>query len=101
MSDSEHGGLDGLEEAAEAADLERMWDREDRERLRAAMPGKYRQAKVAKVGSTVQCPVCDKPFRKRSYQQAFCSNKGKGNCKDTYWNTVSEKRAFRARLYNL
>lgn len=48
----------------------------------------YAQAKAAKKGAEVQCPSCAKPFIKNSYQQAFCSNSGTGNCKDAYWQSV-------------
>lgn len=48
----------------------------------------YRVAKAAKTGQEVQCPTCAKPFVKASYQQAFCSNRGPGNCKDAYWQTM-------------
>lgn len=99
MSDCDHGGLDGLAEAAEAADFEREWNREERERRVALMPSLYHKAKRAKVGSNIECPVCGRVFCKKSYQQAFCSNKGPGNCKDVYWNTVDEDRMFRARLF--
>jgi hypothetical protein len=60
----------------------------------------YRKAKNALVGERVTCPTCTKPFIKTSYQQAFCSNKGSGNCKDTYWNSANEKRRERAKKFN-
>ena len=49
---------------------------------------KYQAARAARVGSQIKCagPGCRKHFIKRSYQQCFCSNKGRGNCKDAYWN---------------
>lgn len=47
----------------------------------------YQIAKAAKSGSVVYCPQCGVQFSKASYQQAFCSNKGQGNCKDAYWNS--------------
>ena len=52
-------------------------------------------AKEARVGSTIMCPACNKPFTKRSYQHCFCSNKGRGNCKDRYWDTVDERKGMR------
>lgn len=100
MSDSGHGGLDGMEEAMEDAYLNAEWDREEREEHAARMPGLYKVAKAAKVGTMIVCPVCGKSFKKKSYQQAFCSNKGRGNCKDTYWNSTDEWRAMRARHFN-
>lgn len=54
----------------------------------------YGTAKAAKVGAAVRCPNpdCRKPaFQKRSYQQAFCCNRGQGNCKDAYWNLVKPR----------
>ena len=59
----------------------------------------YDEAKAAKTGTVIECPVCHKRFRKKSYQQAFCSNKGRDNCKDKYWNTMDEKRLMRAIRY--
>lgn len=55
----------------------------------------YHTAASAKVGDTCKCPSCVRDFQKKSYQQKFCSNKGGGNCKDTYWNAVDPKRAGR------
>lgn len=57
----------------------------------------YTVAKAAKTGETCTCPGCAKPFVKKSYQQAFCSNKGRGNCKDTYWNRATPERTERAK----
>lgn len=64
----------------------------------------YQHNKQAKVGATITCPVCNKQFQKKSYQQAFCSNGNKQknnthlgvkNCKDKYWNFVDDNRRFR------
>jgi hypothetical protein len=63
------------------------------------MLGKYETAKAMKVGNQCKCPVCGKHFTKKSYQQAFCSNKGRGNCKDAYWNNVSEERLQRTKFF--
>lgn len=60
---------------------------------------KYTVAKEAKTGANVCCPSCDKTFVKRSYQQAFCSNKGAGNCKDLFWNTTVTERLERAKAF--
>ncbi len=43
---------------------------------------------AALVGYTIQCANCGKEIAKTSYQTQFCSNKGKDNCKDAYWNKV-------------
>lgn len=58
----------------------------------------YDAARKAKKGETCICPSCEKRFVKKSYQQAFCSNKGQGNCKDYFWNRADEKRAARAQF---
>jgi len=51
--------------------------------------------KAVKVGQKINCPVCRKGFKKRSYQHSFCSNRGRGNCKDEYWNNVHPERMER------
>ena len=60
----------------------------------------YHIAKSAKVQSRIKCPSCNRIFIKKSYQQAFCSNKGRGNCKDRYWNIADDTRRERARAIN-
>lgn len=60
---------------------------------------RYEVAKAAKPGSDCICPRCSKTFKKKSYQQAFCSNKGPGNCKDIFWNVVRPERAQRAKFF--
>ena len=60
----------------------------------------YDYNKKAKTGSIIVCPVCQKNFIKKSYQQAFCSNKGKSNCKDKFWNVANDKRRARTRMYS-
>ena len=57
----------------------------------AMMEIAYKKAKAAKVGEKITCPTCGKEFTKKSYQQAFCRNKGRDNCKDGYWNFVKNK----------
>lgn len=51
----------------------------------------YKAAKSAKVGERVKCgnSQCSRFFIKKSYQQAFCCNKGRSNCKDTYHNRTA------------
>lgn len=34
----------------------------------------YNRAKQAKVGDVIQCPFCRKSFKKKTYNQVFCSN---------------------------
>lgn len=60
----------------------------------------YEVAKAAKTGQSCKCPSCAKSFVKKSYQQAFCSNKGKNNCKDLYWNRASTQRSERAKIFS-
>jgi hypothetical protein len=64
------------------------------------MKAKYAVAKNSIAGAVIECPCCLKRFRKASYQQAFCSNKGRGNCKDKFWNTVDDKRRVRAEHFS-
>ena len=59
----------------------------------------YETAKAAKTGATCVCPSCQKQFIKKSYQQAFCSNKGRNNCKDVFWNRASSERSERAKYF--
>jgi hypothetical protein len=78
-----------IEEAYEVASL-------DLDTNIDCMEKAYKRAKAAKVGALVSCPVCGTSFRKKSYQQAFCRNKGRGNCKDRFWNLTDEERRDRA-----
>ena len=77
-----------IEEENEEERYERLRYENQAHRLkrRGSPTKKYTSAKKAPVGSVVRCPVCGRSFKKKSYQQAFCSNKGRGNCKDKYWN---------------
>jgi len=60
---------------------------------------KYEENSNADIGSYMNCPICNRKIRKKSYQHKFCSNKGSGNCKDRYWNIVDENRLKRAKLF--
>ena len=60
---------------------------------------RYLFAKQAKVRDKIPCPVCGRVTVKTSYQMAFCSNAGRGNCKDKYWNTVDDQRRKRSYKY--
>jgi len=73
---------DGYDASFNLRDEEAMWDR-------------YHDAEKAKVGTVIRCATCDMPFVKKSYQSKFCSNKGRQNCKDKFWNTVDEERRHR------
>jgi hypothetical protein len=56
--------------------------------------------KKQKVGDAIICCSCGKEMVKKSYQSQFCSNKGRGNCKDKYHNLVDDTRRARALYYN-
>jgi hypothetical protein len=45
----------------------------------------YRNNALMKVGTTLVCPSCGSPFKKKSYQQKFCRTNG-NKCKDYFWN---------------
>jgi hypothetical protein len=81
------------------------WE-EERPRRAAAetrqeMKSLYDKACKALVNSRITCPVCRRAFQKKHYQQKFCTSKGRGNCKDKYWNTINMNRSFRAGGANL
>lgn len=42
---------------------------------------KYKAAKKAKVGDTIQCPYCGNSFTKKTYQHIFCASNGRDGCK--------------------
>lgn len=52
------------------------------------LQARHSAAKHGKTGTDVPCAMCGKTFKKASYQQAFCSNSGAGNCKDAFWAQV-------------
>lgn len=51
--------------------------------------GLYKLNKEAKVGETIECPICHTKFTKRQYSQAFCC----GKCKDDYWNAKRDRHS--------
>ena len=57
---------------------------------------RYDINKQAKVGEELICPICGHRFKKKSYQQAFCST----FCKDKYWNQKRKDNGY-FRQYNL
>lgn len=61
-----------------------------------AMQRRYNDNKRAAVCTIIQCACCARKIIKKSYQTQFCSNKGKGNCKDTYHNNVNDTRRERS-----
>ena len=63
------------------------------------MEDAYHEAKAARVGTQIACPTCGVLHVKTTYHKVFCSNaktKGRGNCKDRFWNLVDETRRARA-----
>jgi hypothetical protein len=56
----------------------------------------YQKNKSEKTGAKIKCACCGKTILKASYQTQFCSNKGRGNCKDSFWNRVDSTRFERA-----
>lgn len=53
----------------------------------------YQNAKQAKVGEILTCPTCATSFRKKTYNQCFCSS----GCRDTFWNLTKPERLVIAR----
>jgi hypothetical protein len=97
--DSEGEALsDILEDGRNGDDEER--ERQAREIAKLRSLNLYDTAKVAKTGTDCKCPGCGGTFKKKSYQQAFCSNKGRNNCKGRYWNRASDERSFRAQVFS-
>lgn len=93
-------GHDSSDNWEEAWHSDQPYKHQSRPRVTSQTPirhDRYEAAKSAKVGSMILCPGCGKLFLKRSYQHVFCSNKGRGNCKDRYWNRATAERADRAR----
>ena len=82
--------IDGDDEERE---VRREAARHDRNTL---LQIRYKAARSAKVGSTIYCPVCNKPHVKTTYHKVFCHNqktmkKRVSSCKDQYWNMVSPR----------
>jgi hypothetical protein len=69
---------------------------EGAEETRRVMRRLYDKAKAAPVGSKIKCPTCRSRHVKDTYQKIFCRHKGRGNCKDRYWNTVNQERSIKA-----
>lgn len=66
------------------------------------MLNQYNKNKPIAKGGLVRCPSCNKLFVKKTPTHSFCSNgrnKKGGNCKDRFWNTVSDERRERAKAY--
>ncbi len=70
---------------------------EFRDEVLPDMVARYDRAFAAKTGDRVVCPSCTKVFVKKTYQQRFCRNKGRGNCKDRYHNMATETRWSRTK----
>lgn len=52
--------------------------------------GLYKINKEAKVGETIECPICHSKFKKIQYSQAFCCSK----CKDKFWNSKGDRHYY-------
>lgn len=88
------------DDCTEAEALDEALDaRDDAPRIDTS-PDLYNIAKQRPVGQVCVCPHCRQTFTKKTYQQAFCSNKGRGNCKDAYWNRATPQRLSRAKLFH-
>jgi len=57
---------------------------------------RYENNKKINIGDNINCASCNKSVKKKSYQSQFCSNKGRSNCKDYFWNRIDRKRFERA-----
>lgn len=57
---------------------------------------RYKDNANSNIGTTIRCACCGKKIIKKNYNTQFCKNKGANNCKDNYWNNVSDKRRRRA-----
>lgn len=57
----------------------------------------YSEAKAAKIGSVVYCPLCGVKHTKTTYHKVFCSNgkKTKKDCKSKYHNMIHPERLDR------
>ena len=49
------------------------------------------KAKKTKNGHSIKCPVCELSYTK-TRNRIFCSNGGKGNCSDKFYNAVKPER---------
>lgn len=78
-------------------EMEREWAGELYRNVVNAAAYRHGINKKAKVGVTIHCAWCGTPIKKKSYQTQFCSNKGKGNCKDKFWNNIDPSRGERKR----
>lgn len=62
----------------------------------AEMESRYNHNAKKALQSIIHCACCGREIIKKNYQSQFCRNKGANNCKDRYWNNVSEGRRKRA-----
>lgn len=95
---------DALSEQFDGEEGWEMTSEEEREEAHADFVyialSQYQRNAKAKVKSKINCASCGRRMVKKSYQSQFCSNKGRGNCKDAYWNNVDNERHERTRYYN-
>jgi len=83
-----------------AADAMREYDQQEYYKGLSKKEARYHDNKRSGVGTTIRCANCGKRILKKSHQTQFCRNKGKGNCKDTYWNNVSDTRRERSHRFS-
>lgn len=57
-----------------------------REQLREDLQRRYNDNKMMIVGATCYCPICHKPFEKKTVHQVFCGSSIDTHCKDAYHN---------------
>lgn len=69
--------------------------REDYDNEKKAKLLRHKENKLRDVGSSICCANCGKVIVKKDYQTQYCSNKGSGNCKDSYWNVMNPARMIR------
>jgi hypothetical protein len=82
----------GLEEDNSDYFVSLLNESERNDRVRD-MSVRYAENKGSRIDTTIECACCKRRIIKANYQSQFCSNKGKGNCKDQYWNAVREARS--------
>lgn len=67
-------------------------------RKQPTLLSRYKKAKENPTGQTHKCPSCGTQVVKTTYNKVFCSNgrtKGKGNCKDWFWNIIDPNKRCR------
>jgi ribosomal protein S27AE len=71
-------------------------------RKRKVLAIRYKIAQENTTGSNHSCPSCGNSIVKTTYNKIFCSNgrtKGRGNCKDWFWNIIDPNKRCRLTPY--